>query len=176
MSWLSGYKSSSTKQTEAQLREEKRKKLDADRLLRAKRRADQQKQLQALIKSRQEADSALQDLLNLDPDIFEGDEGSEVSEADIAQILDDTDQNEVEMTEFDEENGTDGEKAMEKLGAIKCPFNKADVDFWFAELESQLEVINVKSQWTKKVALQMLLPIEIKTEIKSLLLETKGME
>ena len=52
--------------------------------------------------------------------------------------------------EFDVENGTDNEKAMDKLGSVQCPFSKEEIEFWFCEFESQLEVIGVKAQGTKK--------------------------
>ena len=73
------------------------------------------------------------------------------------------------MADFDTENGTDGEKALDKLGSIKCPFDKSDIEFWFCELEGQLETIGVKSQWVKRIALQQFLPVEIRAEVKSLL-------
>ena len=73
------------------------------------------------------------------------------------------------MADFEAENGEDGEKAMDNLRAVQCPFNKEDLDFWFSEFEGQLEVIEVKSQWTKKTALQRFLPNEIKMEVKGLL-------
>ena len=65
-------------------------------------------------------------------------------------------------------------KAMEKMSSIICPFQKDDVDFWFSELETQLEMIGVKAQWTKRLALARFLPIEIKSEIKSLLILDKA--
>ena len=50
-----------------------------------------------------------------------------------------------------------------------CPFNKADIEFWFSQLEDQLTLIGVKKQWTKKIALVRFLPPEIQSEVKSLL-------
>ena len=41
------------------------------------------------------------------------------------------------------------------------------------ELEGQLELIEIKSQWSKRMALQKLLPLKIKEEVKSLLRITK---
>ena len=72
MSWFGGYKPSSSKPTvsEEDLKKAKREKLEADRLARAKQRAQHKKQLEAVIKARQEADEALQDLLNIDPELF----------------------------------------------------------------------------------------------------------
>ena len=172
MSWLRGYSAPSSKQTESEAREEKRKKLEAERLSRAQQRAARAKQLQVAIQSQKEADQALKDLLDIDPDIFAGTSSEEISEDEIALLLEEsTDSNMAEA--FDVENGTDGDKALDKLGTIKCPFDKNDVEFWFCELESQMEVIGVKSQWVKRIALQQFLPVEIRSEVKSLLMLSK---
>ena len=82
----------------------------------------------------EEADKAIQDLLDIAPDIFSG-TTEEVSE----DILNDS--NDITMADFEAENGTDWDKAMDKLGTVKCEFSKDDIEFWFSELESQLEVI-----------------------------------
>ena len=71
--------------------------------------------------------------------------------------------------DFDAENGTDGKSALSDLKAVVCPFIKDDVEFWFGQFEGQLEVIEVKSQWLKRIAVQRFLPPEIQTEVKSLL-------
>ena len=70
MSWLSGYKAKPSTSSEADLREAKRNKLEADRLLRAQQREKRQKQLQAAIDARREADEVIEEFLRLDPDIF----------------------------------------------------------------------------------------------------------
>ena len=169
MSWLSGY--NKPKPAAENQREEKRLKLEAERkgrLDRAKLRASRQKQLQAAIKAREEAEEAFQELLNIDPDILTGAGDEILTDEQIEELL------EIDnMADFESENGTDGEKAMDKLGAVKCDFDKADIEFWFSELEGQLEVIEVKAQWTKRTALQRFLPMEIKNEVKSLLKLTK---
>ena len=59
------------------------------------------------------------------------------------------------------------------MSTIQCPFNINDLEFWFIELEGQLELIEIKAQWSKRMALQKLLPLEIKEEVKSLLRITK---
>ena len=73
MSWLSGYSKKPVASTsQAEDRETKRKKLEQEkeeRLLRAKQRADRQKQLQLAITAQQEADEALKALLDIDPEI-----------------------------------------------------------------------------------------------------------
>ena len=85
MSWFGGYKSKASTSAAADVREEKRKKLEAERaerVDRAKKRAALQKQLQAAQASRLEADKALQELYDIAPDIFDDDFESveEVSE------------------------------------------------------------------------------------------------
>ena len=146
MSWLSRYTkpSTSNEAAEEDTREAKRKKLEEariERLQRAQIRDHRQKQLLAAQIARAEADKAIQDLFAIDPEIFSEDATDEVSE-DILNESDDT------MADFETENGTDGDKAMDKLGTVKCEFSKEDIEFWFSELESQLEVIEIKSQWT----------------------------
>ena len=170
MSWLGGYnpKPSTSKSTsEADAREEKRKKLEAERLERldrAQKRVARQKQLQAAIKSQEEANQALQELLDIAPDLFEG-ELPEGVEVDIS-ILEDE---ENIMVDFERENVDDDEKAMDNLRSVQCPFNKEDIEFWFSQLEDQLTLIGVKKQWTKKIALVRFLPAEIQIQVKSLL-------
>ena len=125
MSWLSGYKSKpSTSQnsgpSEEQLRETKRQKLQEERLLRAKQRAEHKKQLQAIIQSRKEADQALQDLLDIDPLIFEG-ESIEITDDEVEAILDKVDNEEVAMVDFDKENADDSATALDNLRTVRLP-------------------------------------------------------
>ena len=159
MSWFN-YKPSMSSIPEAELREARRNKLEADRQKRLQDRAKRQNQLQAALQAQQEGDQALKDLLDIDPDIFAGDSTEYIPEDEVQQLL------EEQIMDFEAENGVDGAKALEKLG---CAFSKDNIDFWFTELESQLEVIEVKSQWTKRIALQRFLPAEVKQDIKTLL-------
>lgn len=149
MSWLAGYKPS----TSANSREEKREKLEAERQERLQKRAALKQQLQQAQQAQDEADQAYQELLQLAPDIFEDEE--------------------LEMADFDTENGVDGKSALSDLKAVICPFMKDDIEFWFGQLEGQLEVIEIKSQWLKRIAIQRFLPPEIQTEVKSLLTLSK---
>ena len=127
MSWLGGYKSNKPGTSAEDSRELKRKKLEADRLERLERahkRAELNKQLQAAEQARQEANQALQDLLSLDPEIFSGDPTEVEIELDILE-----DDSAVVIMNFDQENGTDGDKAIEKVSNLSCPYNKSDVEF-----------------------------------------------
>ena len=197
MSWLGGYKPkpSTSQKVPVDPREAKRQKLQAEREARAKQRENRQKQLQAVVQAKLETDEACEKLLKIDPEILTG-EDTEVEESEIESLLALTvdeeivdqqppqgadtsenisdDSNETAMTEFDAENGTDNDKAMDKLGSVKVPFTKEDIEYWFVELEGQLEVIGVKSQWLKRIALQQFLPPDIRVEIKSLLMVTKA--
>ena len=171
MSWL-GYKASTSKNSSVDPREEKRLKLEkeqAERLRRAKERIARQQQLQAALEAQKEADQALRDFLNIDPEILTGASSADLTEEEVSELL-----KEEIMADFETENGTDGEKAMEKLTTVVCPFDQADIEYWFSEIEGQLELIEVKSQWLKRMALQRFLPLEIKAEIRSLLKLTKA--
>ena len=101
MSWFKGYvpkpTTSQNQQSESDLREAKRKKLEEERTFRAKRREQLNKQLAAAQASQAEADKALQDLLDIAPDIFSGDAAEEVSE----DILDESD--DIIMADFETE-------------------------------------------------------------------------
>ena len=159
MSWVRGYSKPDTSES----REERRRKLEEDRQSRARKRQQLQNQLAAAQQSRQEADQALQDFLDIDPDIFEESELVEEASEDLLDIQ------EIEMVDFDQENAEDSATAMDNLRSVQCPFNKGDIEFWFSQLEDQLTLIGVKKQWTKKIALVRFLPPEIQNQVKSLL-------
>ena len=55
------------------------------------------------------------------------------------------------------------------MKTVQCPFIKDDVEFWFSQLEGQLTVIEIKSQWSKRIAVQRFLPPEIQFHVKGLL-------
>ena len=166
MSWLSGLKPSTS---ESDLRENRRKKLEQerlDRLHRSQQREAQKRILLAAQIAQAEADQACKDLLNIDPDLFEEKKSVTIPESEILDVLNEADllTADITMADFETENGVDGEKALDKLGSIKLEFDKEDIEMWFSELEGQLEVIEVKAQWTKRTALQRFLPLEIKSE------------
>ena len=64
MSWFN-YKPSTSSIPEAELREARRQKLEADRQKGLQDRTKRQQQLQSALQAQQEADQALKDLLNL---------------------------------------------------------------------------------------------------------------
>ena len=77
------------------------------------------------------------------------------------------------MEDFDTENGQDGAKASELGRTIKVEFSATDIKFWFAELEAEMTMASVKSQWLKKTILQRNLPTKQKEDVKSLLTLTQ---
>ena len=172
MSWLGGYK----KLTESDLREARRQKLEADRIKRQQDRELRKKQIQEAQLAQQQLGEEIDSLLAINPDILSG-ESVNVSAEEAERLLSTLDQEtpeEASIMDFDAENGADGANAMDKMSSVKCEFTREDIEFWFTELETQLEVIEVKSQWSKRIALQRFLPADVKQEVKSLLVIPKA--
>ena len=74
-----------------------------------------------------------------------------------------------EAVDFDVENKADGEKAADLARSIKVEFNPGDIKFWFSELEDEMLVATVNSQWLKKSVLQRNLPVKQKEDVKAFL-------
>ena len=70
---------------------------------------------------------------------------------------------------FDEEDKNDGDKATDNARHIKVEFDAGDIRFWFAQLEDEMLLGNINSQWLKKSVLQRNLPIKQKEDVKELL-------
>ena len=77
------------------------------------------------------------------------------------------------VVDFDREDGQDGDKANDQARQIKVEFSAGDIRFWFAQLEDEMMLASVCSQWLKKTVLQRNLPVKQKEDIKSLLTLTK---
>ena len=73
------------------------------------------------------------------------------------------------VVDFDVEDTEDSEKAAETARHIKVEFDQSDIRFWFAELEDEMLLAGVHSQWLKKSVLQRNLPVKQKEDVKSLL-------
>ena len=71
--------------------------------------------------------------------------------------------------DFDAENGLDGERAQELARHIRVEFEPNDVNFWFSQLEGELIIASVNSQWMKKTVLQRNLPNKVKEDVKAYL-------
>ena len=70
---------------------------------------------------------------------------------------------------FDVENGVDGDKAQDHARSIKVEYEPSDIKFWFSQLEAEMLMAAVKSQWLKKTILQRNLPNKQKEDVKDLL-------
>ena len=77
------------------------------------------------------------------------------------------------MTDFDAINGTDPQEAVGKISTVKVAWNEAAVEYFFFELENQMELINLQSQWLKRVILANNLPETVKNELMTTLKKTK---
>ena len=77
------------------------------------------------------------------------------------------------MEDFESENGQDGAKAQELGRQIKVEFSVSDIKFWFAELEAEMTMATIKSQYLKKTVLQRNLPSKQKEDVKALLILTQ---
>ena len=77
------------------------------------------------------------------------------------------------MTDFDDIDENDAADAVGKLASIKVPWN-TDVEYFFFELENQMELVQLKSQWLKRVVLANNLPEQVKDELKATLKKTKS--
>ena len=73
------------------------------------------------------------------------------------------------MVDFDAENDTDGDKAQELARSIKVEFMSSDINFWFSQIEGEMLMATVKSQWLKKTILQRNLPNKQKEDVKTYL-------
>ena len=170
MSWLSGYKS---KDTLADEREARRKKLEAetqDRLERQRQRASRQKQLQAAVEAREEADKALKDLLDIDPSILDGDTGEiDDSASDILNATPEANMpnNEAAQVNFEDENGEDSNEAMQKACQTLAKFNwdQGDLLFTFSQMEVKMATAGVKKNWTKFQVLTHIIPKTVQDQV-----------
>ena len=52
--------------------------------------------------------------------------------------------------DFEDENGRDGDKAIEYTRTLKLEFATDEVEFWFTQIETEMYTCGVKSQWLKR--------------------------
>ena len=76
--------------------------------------------------------------------------------------------------EFDRADANDGDRAQEHARHIKMDFDPNDVVFWFSQLEAEMTMASVNSQWMKKTVLQRVLPNKQKEDVKEYLIKTKA--
>ena len=173
MSWFSAYTNPSTSSTRSgnplfteEARAARRTKLEADRLLKAQRRADRQNFFKAGVSqppspvSLSKASSPVKrseikdDLLSL-PDIF-------LIAKDVFEDIN-------EMANFDELNADNGADAIKNLGQIKVSWDQEDPGYFFQKLETELQIYEINKQFTKRQALIRCLPDEVGKEFKHLI-------
>ena len=78
------------------------------------------------------------------------------------------------MADFEDIDMPEAQETLGKLAAIKVPWNRSDVRYWFFEIENQMELINIQSQWVKRCILANNLPEIVKDEVKELLKKPKS--
>ena len=71
--------------------------------------------------------------------------------------------------DFEDENGRDGDKAIEYTRTLKLEFATDDVEFWFTQIETEMYTCGVKSQWLKRCVLVKNLPPKVQSDVKGLL-------
>ena len=76
------------------------------------------------------------------------------------------------MVEYDEQNGTD-DADIYKKGKVVVQYDAEDIVFWFNDLESAMQWQGIKAQWTKRQVLVQNLPVEVKAEVKGMLIKNQ---
>ena len=77
------------------------------------------------------------------------------------------------MADFEDETGEDGANVSEHLRNLQVPYSE-DIKFFFSQLENQMEMSDIKSQWMKRQALVKSLPVKVQEEVKTLLILKKS--
>ena len=78
------------------------------------------------------------------------------------------------VVDFEDEEGEDGEKALDYTRTLKLEWNPQQVTFWFTQLENEMFTCGVKSQWLKRCVLVKNLPPKIQSDVMSLLVLKKS--
>ena len=76
--------------------------------------------------------------------------------------------------DFEDENGQDGDKALDYTRSLKLEWNPTQVQFWFTQLENEMFTCTVKSQWLKRCVLVKNLPPAVQSDVMSLLVLKKS--
>ena len=74
-----------------------------------------------------------------------------------------------DAVDFEDENGRDGDKAIEYSRTLKLEYNPENVEFWFTQLENEMFTCTIKSQWMKRCILVRNLPPKVQNDVMSLL-------
>ena len=78
------------------------------------------------------------------------------------------------MADFEDQNETDGAKALANVQSLKFDFDRKNIKTWLRRFEVRLEFLEVKSQWLKRVALENLIPVDVATSCNDLFDRTKS--
>ena len=150
--------------------------MEEERNKRAQSRAALQAQIQQAQESRQEASQALQELLELEPDIFEGvPEVGEEDSKDVLDILNDSSENTSmagdEIVPFETENGADDAGALQSAlrSLDKIEWDANDVEFFYSQIEIKMASAGVRKQFTKFQVLSSVIPKKVIDQVKTLL-------
>ena len=167
MSWLN-WSTSSTRSGNPnftqQAREERRAKLEAERLIKAQKKADRQAFFKAGISA---PPSPVSLSKSATPELQDSDDEETKSLPDIFLIASDIFQ-EFKMVNFDSKNEDNGADAMKNLGQIKISWDSEDPSYFFSKLETELQIFGIGKQFTKRQALIRNLPDEVAKEFKHL--------
>ena len=102
------------------------------------------------------------------------DEGLVVGEPEHPNKMPREDEVEDPPVDFDREDKEDGEKAQDNARHIKVQFEPNDIRFWFSQIEDEMFLSGVNSQWLKKSVLQRNLPNQQKEDVKAFLILPKS--
>ena len=169
MSWLNWTGTSSTRSGNpnftSQAREKRRANLEAERLLKAKKKATRQAFFKAGISA---PPSPISLSKSTTPKRRNSDsEDDSASLPDIFSIATDIFQS-LKMVNFDAKNEDNGADAMKNLGQIRISWDGEDPSYFFSKLETELQIFAINKQFTKRQALIRNLPDEVAKEFKHL--------
>ena len=77
--------------------------------------------------------------------------------------------NQAGEVDYDLQDTADSARAVESSGRVILQINLEDITFWFSELESEMLLAGVGSQWLKLSVLRKNLPVKQREDVKSLL-------
>ena len=169
MSWLGFKYTGSTRSGNpnftSEAREERRAQLEADRILKAQKKADRQRFFKVGISAPPSPTS-----LSKSTSPKKEFEDDQVSLPDIFFIGDifDEDSEIAKMVNFDMQNSDNDADAMKNLGQIKLKWLPSDPDFFFTQFETELQIFGINKQFTKRQALIRSLPEAVALEFKHL--------
>ena len=78
------------------------------------------------------------------------------------------------MPDYDAIDQADPADIAAKTAGIKVDFDRQDVEFFFVQLENELESAGVLSQWRKRIVLVRQLPQDIQQELRDLLCKPRA--